>query len=479
MKLKDVDESLLTNNVAPRTPVFCLGVKLGRNSSLGKLVATDFTAVSSLISVDNPHSIEELMLGGNVVMEFDISTRVLEDIANDYHKHSGAHLFEMGNSNENGNTFYLLKEKFCLLDLWVHYSRKSLSKITALAKQSPVIHQEYPLRGDIEDVISGILSLPTPFLAAHIEALKRILPKRFEQELETALKDSKPSSNLEVQPRQVVVKTECKELNDTLFQNDSILSLTRSMNSNLNNIHIQSSVPYDDDTEISSSSKPIQSLKQEEIDISQPSQSLNISQPSQSLSQPTQDPHPIDISQLTQISQLTEPDQLFPLSESSKESDGSTIYSLRYLNEKFPVIEPHHFYKAKGYLVGCIPEEFELLCAKGYDYNRVKGDYTLTDPMMKPLELIITDINPKSEGEFILDETNSLTITLQDDGLLEFFKVRSIESLYINIARLSETFYDSNKVKLAQFTLFKKPVKWGSIPSYAWGASNLSIDNLI
>lgn len=468
MKLKDVDESLLTSDATPRTPVFCLGVKLGRNSSLGKLVATDFTVVSSLISVDNPHSIEELLLGANVVMEFDISTRVLEDIANDYHKHSGAHLFEMGNSNDNGNTFYLLKEKFCLLDLWAHYSRKSLSKITALAKQSPVIHQNYPLREDIEDILKEVLRLPTSFLAAHYEALKQIFPKHFEKELEAALKDSKPSSSLELQPRQVVVKTESKELNDTLFPNDSISSITKSMNSNLNNVHIQSSVPYDDDTQISSSSKPSQNLKQEEIDISQPSQNL---------SQTTQDP--IDISQLTQVSQLTEPDQLFPLSESSKESDGSTVYSLRYLNEKFLVVEPHHFYKAKGYIVGCIPEEFELLCAKGYDYNKVKGDYTLTDPMMKPLELIITDINPKSDGEFILDETNSLTITLQDDGLLEFFKVRSIESLYINIARLSETFYDNNKVRLTQFTLFKKPVKWGSVPGYVWGASNLSIDDLI
>lgn len=472
MKLKDIDESVLAGQTLSRTPVYCLGVKLGRGSSLGKIVATDFTTVSELISVINPSSMEDLLIGANLVMEFDISTKVLEEIANEYLQRTGNHLFDMGRPNDNDNTFYLLKEKFCLLDLLVHYSRRSLTKITALAKQSPIIYSGYSVREDIEDLINGILKLPSAFLKAHFESLLKVLPNQFGQALQAALKGSENLSNssLELQPRQVAIKTESRELTDTLFRDDSI---TTSMNSNLNNVHIQSSLPYDDDTQISSSSKPsLNSLVDEDSQ-----------RRSQSLKQEHGSIREIEISQLTQVSQITEPDyqdtQIFPLSESSKESDGSTVYSLSYLNENFSEFDSNRFYKTKGYVVGCIPEEFELLCAKGYDYNIIKGDYALTDPKLKPLEIIITDINPSSEGDHILDETNSITLTIEDDDLLDFFKVRSIESLYINISKLSELFYSRNGTKLTAFTLYKKPVKWGSILSYVWAAHNLTIDDLV
>ncbi|KAK6458382.1 uncharacterized protein RJT20DRAFT_31317 [Scheffersomyces xylosifermentans] len=139
-------------------------------------------------------------------------------------------------------------------------------------------------------------------------------------------------------------------------------------------------------------------------------------------------------------------------------------------------------YKTRAYCVGSIPAHWDHICAKPYEYSVVENDFICSDPKLRNLELIFTDVSPDKASGIVLDDSNSISILLEDDELHTFFGTDKIESIFTLMDTFQNSFYKSNRESnsiLVDLQLYRKKVNINDeLNVIAWTASNLQFKDL-
>ncbi|ABN66943.2 predicted protein [Scheffersomyces stipitis CBS 6054] len=175
------------------------------------------------------------------------------------------------------------------------------------------------------------------------------------------------------------------------------------------------------------------------------------------------------------------------VSRSSQDS-GSPFFSIQEL-AAVPNRVDNKVYKTKAYLIATNPSDWQHICCKTYDYDVSQQDYVYTDPTIRSMELIFTDIMPSQRRGQLLTNANSITVGLhEDEDILEFFEIQRVEQLYVNLADIAEKFYNgSTFTKLVELELYKKEIpvnqihedRRGDASICVWASRHLSLSSLV
>ena len=104
-------------------------------------------------------------------------------------------------------------------------------------------------------------------------------------------------------------------------------------------------------------------------------------------------------------------------------------------------------------------------------------DSVYTDPTIRSMELIFTDIMPSQRRGQLLTNANSITVGLhEDEDILEFFEIQRVEQLYVNLADIAEKFYNgSTFTKLVELELYKKEIPVNQIHEDRRGDASICV----
>lgn len=134
-----------------------------------------------------------------------------------------------------------------------------------------------------------------------------------------------------------------------------------------------------------------------------------------------------------------------------------THYLISQLNDIHSALD-NKIYKTNAYIIGTNPADWSHVCAKSYEFDSVSNKYELTDPALRGLELIITDVAPS--GAKYLSPNDFLTITLSDSSLRAFFGDLGVEEIYTSIGKLNARLHESKShTKLHQLELYKAEIE--------------------
>jgi hypothetical protein len=149
-----------------------------------------------------------------------------------------------------------------------------------------------------------------------------------------------------------------------------------------------------------------------------------------------------------------EGETLFQVPNTNREK---SIYKINELNQ----IDTHldnKIYKTKGYIIGTNPTDWSHVCAKSYEYNNISNKYELTDPALRSLEFIVTDI--QSQDARYLSQDDFLTVKLTEKSLASFFEEASIEEIYTSISKVNSKLYEAGvHRKLRELELYKTEIE--------------------
>ncbi|CUM64142.1 uncharacterized protein PRCAT00001734001 [Priceomyces carsonii] len=160
----------------------------------------------------------------------------------------------------------------------------------------------------------------------------------------------------------------------------------------------------------------------------------------------------------------------------SDHNNKESIYSICALNSMSPNGCDNKIFNIIGYIVASFPEDWSYICSKGYQLNTIKGEYETTDPLLRHLELLITDVFPSIDSSLALSSKNSLLIFLDGPQLSEMLGLLNVESIYTRIHSANEKFHEIRNIPL-KMVLYKKKLQISQNKYLTvWTAKNLKLN---
>lgn len=140
-------------------------------------------------------------------------------------------------------------------------------------------------------------------------------------------------------------------------------------------------------------------------------------------------------------------------------------------------------YRTRGFIVGVIPEDLSLVCAKDYIFDLPTSKYKLGDPFLRELEILICDDEGSAtqDGPLRLTESNSMKITFEEDNVLKFFNDfdhEYVETFYTKVNlynHILQHFLRNNPRKFFDIEVTKKSLRPETLNIPIWESSTISI----
>lgn len=119
------------------------------------------------------------------------------------------------------------------------------------------------------------------------------------------------------------------------------------------------------------------------------------------------------------------------------------------------LVEDGILYETTGYIASIIPCDYSHICVKRFEYNPDTRSAEVSDPFLKPIEIIISSIIPNKE--LLLTRENSVKLYLDTKQLCQLFP-QQIESLYTNPKTFGDIF-ESLMLHKRKLKVYKKSIK--------------------
>ena len=119
------------------------------------------------------------------------------------------------------------------------------------------------------------------------------------------------------------------------------------------------------------------------------------------------------------------------------------------------LVEDGIIYETTGYIANIIPSDYSHICVKKFDYNPGTNSVEVSDPFLKPIEIIISSTIP--DKDLLLTRENSIKLYLDTKQLSQLFP-QQIESLYTN-PKIFGDIFESLMLHKRKLKVYKKSVK--------------------